>query len=470
MKCRRALVTLLPLTLAACSTWLPAAHQSPATLQSVPLPEVAVPGTDWPGSDWWQKYGDTTLDQLVRQALQGSPDIAQAESRLALAEQSVRVAAAASGLQVAASGNVSRQRLSDNGLLPARFLGFNWYTQADLGLKASYSFDWWHKHRDATNAALSSARAAQAERAAAALALTGAVAQSYFGWQADQAQLASLDAQLQSLERRKVITQLRVQAELESNDTQQALLADTASLQQARTALAYSAQLRRITLAALLGVTDTQLPAFTARALPDVSAQVPANATLDLLSRRADISAAHWRIQAATANLSAARAEFLPDVSISALAALSSIDLGKLLEAGSATPSIGAAIHLPIFDAGLLKAQYGARAAQVDAAVAAYNDAVIEAAREVATQLNQLQQLQAQQAQREQQLTALAQLLRNAQSRQERGLTDARPVLSAEQTLEQQRAARLSLQAARIATDIQLQLALGGGYRAAESP
>lgn len=446
---------------------LPARQAAPQLPNAVPLSaSTAEQAGAWPAANWWQHYADPTLDSLMTQALATAPSMATAEARFASARESVRVTAAAEGLHVEAQAAVSRQRLSDNGLFPPQFLGFHWYNQADLGLQASYSFDWWHKRRYATYAAVSEARAAQAERSAAALTLSAAVADTYFGWQADQAQLAAVREQLALTQRRKAITQARIKAELEAADALYSLDAELADLREAGLGLQYSAELRRVMLAALLGTNPDQLPVFTARVLPKVSTQLPSNVRLDLLARRADITASRWQIEAAQQRLGAARAEFLPDISINALAGLSSIDLGKLLDAGSAAPSITAAIHLPIFDAGLLKAQYGARTAQLEAAIASYNDTLVTAAREVATQTLTLQQLAAQRGEREMQLAAVQQQVDLAAHRNEQGLTDARPVLSASQALQQQTVALNNLDAAAITAEVHLITALGGGYAA----
>ncbi len=96
---------------------------------------------------------------------------------------------AAAGAHLQANADLTRQRLSDNGLFPPQLLGFTWYNQADLGLQASYTFDWWGKQRDAVEAAMDQAHAAQADRSAAALMLASSIADAYFGWQADQNRL-----------------------------------------------------------------------------------------------------------------------------------------------------------------------------------------------------------------------------------------------------------------------------------------
>ena len=53
-----------------------------------------------------------------------------------------RLAAAQLGLSINGSAQVSRQRMSDHGLIPSKFLGFSWYNQADLGVQLDYDFDW----------------------------------------------------------------------------------------------------------------------------------------------------------------------------------------------------------------------------------------------------------------------------------------------------------------------------------------
>lgn len=464
MKLRYAAPLLLPWLATACSSWLPTVHSVPETLAAVPLATELADTSNWPDVAWWRKYDDGALNTLIAQADTSAPSIATAAARFNTAREAVRVSAAAAGLRIDGKAAVNRQRLSDNGLFPTEFLGFSWYTQADLGLQATYSFDWWHKRQAATEAAIDEARAAQAERSAASLALSAAIADSYFGWQADQAQLALLDVQQQLLTRRQQITTLRIRAELEAADAVYQLDGDLAALRATRIELNASASLHRVVIAALLGIGTDQLPTFVAKPLPNVAAQLPDNVRVDLLARRADIVASRWRIEAAQQQLRVARAEFLPDISINALAALSSIDLGKLFNAGSAAPAIGAAIHLPIFDSGLLNAQYGMRAAQLDASVANYNDTVITAARQVATQVITLQKIGAQREQRLEQVNAAQQLLTAAEARNKQGLTDARPALSATQLVQQQRSAVISLDAAALSADINLQLALGGGY------
>ncbi len=215
-------------------------------------------------------------------------------------------------------------------------------------------------------------------------------------------------------------------------------------------------------LAGLLGVDATALPALTARALPMVSAALPDDLGTNLLARRPDIQASRWRVEAALRDTDSARASFYPDISLHALAGLSSIDVGKLFETGSRAPQFGFALDLPLFDAGLRRARHSAAQASLDIAIAAYDDAVVNAAREAGAAVATLQQAGQQREQRTQQITAAHALTVSADARQQRELTHAGPGLIARlsELAEQEQLVRLDL--AAVLADVQLKQALGG--------
>jgi multidrug efflux system outer membrane protein len=225
-----------------------------------------------------------------------------------------------------------------------------------------------------------------------------------------------------------------------------------------------SEHMHLVALAALLACAPADLPPLPARELPLITTQLPASASIDLIARRPDIVASRWRIEASTQDLEAARAGFMPNVSLSGLLGLSSRDLGKLLEIGSADPSITGAIHLPIFDAGALRAGYSRSHAAVELAVADYQSTVLSAARDVNTQLELRDTATKQLALRREQLESAQQLQSKADDRLQRGLTDARLPLSASvQTLNAQEAL-IETNYQQLSADLALIRALGGGY------
>jgi multidrug efflux system outer membrane protein len=447
---------------------LPRKHEPVHLIDSAPLEGLeAAGGGDWPAQEWWKRYQDSTLDQLIALGGANSPTLATAHARYDSARQSVRLAAAESGAHLDASAAADRQRLSDNGVFPPQLLGFSWYDQFDLGLQASYTFDWWGKQRAAVEAAMDQAHAAQADRSAAALMLASSIADSYFGWQSDQNRLSLAREKEAAVASQSKVTAARVRAELDSADELDSSDLALAAAREQIAALEGSARLRVVALAALVGRPINELPPMSAKPLPSFPGVLPDNVRIDLISRRADITASRWRVEAAERSLASARAEFFPDVKVNAMLGLSSIDVGKLLEYGSRVPQVNAAIHLPIFDAGRIKARYGGAAAAIDSAVSSYQDTVINAARDVATQATTRAQIDAERIQRARQVEAALRMKNSAAARVRQGLNDSRSELMASESWIDQRDALLQLDAAALSADVALQRALGGGY---ESP
>jgi multidrug efflux system outer membrane protein len=435
-----------------------------ALLASAPATATAVPAP-WPAPEWWRGFGDPQLDQLVAQALATSPDMATADGRLASARSGIEAARATSGLRATLSGDAARQRLSDNGLFPPRLLGFNWYNQFDLGVSATWSPDWWGRHRAELAGAVNASRAAEAERAAAALALASNVVASYYGWQGDSARLALAEQRVANGEQALALAQSRVQADIDRGDTLERARLDLLALRAHVRELATSVAMRRVALAALTGSTPEALPALQPRALPEPPGDLPANASLDLIARRPDLVASRWRVEAAARARDVARTGFLPDFSLSALLGLQSRELGKLFEVGSGNPNVGAALHLPLFDGGALKAAFAGSQAELDGALAGYRSTLLAAAREVNGQLVQRAGWLEEAATREQQLGAAAALRASAEARAGSGMTDQRPALTATEQWLQLREAQELTRLARLGSELDLIRALGGGYR-----
>ena len=439
----------------------PALKQSTPTLSDA---DLAVAGAVWPEAAWWRRYGDPTLDSLVERALAGAPGLATAMARVDQAQANLKEVDLASGIKWDANASLSRQRLSENGFFPTDLLGITWYNQADLSVQGSYRFDWWGKQRLTLRSARNSARATLLESAAARLTVAASVTDAYFGWQADQARLALAQHRIDLLAQEHSITQQRLDAGLARADELQQVQVQEAAAQEALSLLKVSADMRRVVLAALIGIAPDELPALTAHPLPAVRAAVPAGVSLDLAAHRPDVQAAYWSVRSAVDNLDAVRAGYYPDLSLHALAGLSSIHLGKLFEIASADPNFGAAIHLPIFDLAQLRADRATGQARLGGAIAAYNSAVVDAARELNSVALTREQLQQQLTARLASQDLARQQYARATARGQAELSDAQPELSAARQQVDADDAVLTIDAALLANDINLTRALGGGY------
>jgi multidrug efflux system outer membrane protein len=448
--------------LAACS--IPPKPETPKLRDAAPLSGVETASTPWPAADWWTRYGDDTLNALEEKALAGAPSLDEANARFVVATKQIDVARAEAGVSIDGSAQYQRQRLSENGLIPPAFLGFTWYSQADLGVQFKYDFDFWGKQRAAIEGAIDQTRAAEAERAAAALMLTTSIADTYYGWQADRARAALMERLVATLERNLHIADLRVSHQIDPSDVLYQARTRLAGAREQREAYLGSARVREAAIAALLGVSPADLPTLTPKSLPDVAAGIPASASVDLLARRPDIAASRWRVEASLRQADVARTAFYPDISISALVGLSSIDMGKIFSGSSRVADVSPAIHLPIFESGRIESRFGVTKAELAAAAAQYDSAIVQAAQDVATQALTAQTIAARRRERDDQVAASQSLQDTATARSKRGIGDDRAVLAAEAEAIQQRDAATALRAQAISTDIALTRALGGGY------
>lgn len=459
-----ALASALVLTLAGCASTqgiTPSAQSVTPAALGVGDATAAAPV----GAEWWQGFGDATLSDLVTRALDGNPSLKAAQARLARSQASVDTARAAQGLQVNGSFEATRQRFTENGLIPPPLAGTLRDT-ATLQVGASWEIDFFGRNRAALDAAIGAQRASQADAQAARVLLASNVARGYVQLarlveqrQVTQRALAQRD-EILALIRQRVGAGLDTKVELRQGEG--ALPETRAQLE----AIDEQITLTRHALAALTAQGPQALDALSPELKAVQAVPLPANVPADLLGRRADISAARWRVEAATSDVAAARAQFYPNVNLTAFAGLSSIGLDRLFKTGSEQYGAGPAIRLPIFDAGRLRANLRGKSADLDAAVETYNAAVIDAVRDVADQISSLQSIARQQTQQGEAQAAAESAYDVAVQRYKAGLGTYLVVLNAEAGVLNQRRAATELKARALDTQVALIRSLGGGYAA----
>jgi multidrug efflux system outer membrane protein len=426
---------------------------------------ITLPRDAWPSQQWWKEYGDPQLDDLVARALSDSPSMAVAQARVATARAALRAEEAAGGARVGLDAHVNRQRYSATGLFPEP-IGGNWFNDSLLQVQASYDFDWWGRHRALVSASLGEANARQAEAAQSAQLIAAGVAQSYFRLQMLWAREDNVNAQIAVQRdvlagRRQRLRQGLVNIDLVESGEQ-----ELATLEQQARQFGTQAAREREALRALVGADSTALAGLQRRVPQQVQAAVPSQLGIELLARRPDLQAARWRVEASLGRTRAAEAAFYPDFNVIASAGLNSVSLSRLLQYGSRTMLAGAALSLPIFDAGRLEAGLGEARAQRDEIIADYNQSVLNAVRDVAEEAATLQGIARQRQAHEQALAKATQLESNAQTRMKAGLAESAAVLQARLAVLRLNDAGAQLRDAELQTQVALNKALGGGYRA----
>jgi NodT family efflux transporter outer membrane factor (OMF) lipoprotein len=418
----------------------------------------------WPAADWADQFGDAQLKTLIDEALKDSPTIAQARARIAGAEAYADTAKAATLPRVDATYSLNRQQLSGTFDVPPPYAG-SWQTQNSALLSLSYDLDLWGKNRETLKASVSQVQASVADAEVVKLTLTTALARTYN-------QLARLyvlhDIAQQEVERREHIDSItagRIATGLDTAVERKTAQANLATARSALAALDGSILTTRYQLAALMGEgPDRGLSIARPTLGVGDPVRLPDNLPADLVSRRPDIVAARWRVDAITHQVKETKAEFYPDINLTAAIGLESFGFGRFLSAASRTSNVGPALHLPIFDAGELRAELKGRYADFDEAVATYNQTLIAALSGVATQLAQIRSSDAQLADAQTAQQAAHEADELAITQYKGGLTNQLTVLNADVNTLQADQAVANLLMDRRDQQIALASALGGGY------
>lgn len=406
----------------------------------------------------WEAFADSQLNSLVTQAISTSPGMAQAQARVRLTQALQQLQGADLSPQISAAGSAQRQRISQNGMIPPPFAGKT-VNLEQIGLNFSYDFDFWNRNRKALKAALTDTREAEAEKTAARLILAAAVMDAYFGLQQDFAQQDLARTSLQKRQERLRLAQIREQQGLDNILTVNGEENKVADRKLNLAELDKDISLRKNELAALLGKPDTAIEVAPVRVqLPRLPEQLPA----DALGFRPDILALRLKIEAGESRADAARAEFYPNINLSAFAGFQSLSLGTLINGSSFMAQAGPALNLPIYGGGRLRANLSAREAEVDIAIERYNQGVIQAMREVADAKSALDALTTEIGEQNEAVVASESALQLSASRYRQGLTDIGPLLDAEIFSIEQKNRLDELEGRRLRLFVALLRAFGG--------
>lgn len=428
-------------------------------LAGAPAPAIA--------SDWWRMFNDPQLDRIVADAMAGSPTLEMALARLRASQASLLGARGGRLPQIAVDANEQVQRLSGAYIIPPPY-GGSVQSVGDAQAGLSWDLDFWGRQAAAIRAAAADADASRVDVAAARLALAGSVVQTYVDFVRTDRQIAIARAAVQAegrlVELMQVLrdSQLGDESAVRAAEGRQAMARQTLLRAEAQKTLLVHA------LALLAGRGADYYPQIAASqlqlgAVPPLPQELPA----DLLARRPDIQSARLRIAAAAAGRQVARRAFYPNVNLTGLIGLQAMGIGKLFSTDAFTAGVGGAIHLPIFAGGQLRADYAGATANVDAAIASYNQTVLEAVQETADALSQLQRLATDLREQRAATRALDDVRGFSDVRARTGLGNRIDVVTARLGLLSAEGQLVDLEADQALARVRLLLALGGGVAAA---
>lgn len=457
------------LALAACTTVGPNYRLPPEAKINAPTAQGPFIGAVSPAvsqdpvpAGWWKLYDDPVLNDLVEAALKANTDLRVAASNLARSQAIAGEADDAGGFKVGASAAAMHARESGEQFLLSQPLQVE--NLADAGVKVSYQVDLVGRIRRAAEAAHADAEASQAALDLARVSVAADVARAYVEACANGHELAvaqrTVDLQSRSLAVTRKLAQAGRGAAMDVTRAQAQLDLSRASLptfQGRRRAALYR-------LATLTGKPPAEFPrAVEACASPPtLSKPIPVGDGAALLKRRPDVRQAERTLAGATARIGVATAALYPNITLGVGAG----STGLLADLGTAPANRWGLTSLITWTlpgegerARIRQAEAGA-----DGALARFDGVVLTALRETETSLDayahDLQRQAALKAARDQARLAESQaqtLFRAGKSPYLAGLDAQRTLAAAESAL--------AASDSQVAADqVNLFLALGGGW------
>jgi len=415
---------------------------------------------------WKDFFADEKLKQIIATALANNRD-------LRLATLNVEQARAMYGVQrnqllpaVDAVGSGAKKRTPADLSSTGKALTSDSYS-VNVGV-VSWEVDLFGKLQSLKDAYLQQYLASEQARRGAQVSLVSGVASAYLTLAADREKLTlaqgTFEAQRDTYNLTKRRHELGLVQDLDLYRAEAQMDAARGDLARYQQAVAQD----RNALNLLLGTptSDDVLPAGLGAVAP--TREIAAGLSSQVLLQRPDVLQAEASLRAANANMGAARAAFLPDISLTATLGTASAQLSNLFKGGQGTWAFSPQATMPIFDARTWSAHKVAKV-QAETAVVQYEKAIQGAFREVADTLAVRgsigEQLAAQQAMSD----ALGATFRLSTARYEKGLDSYLSVLDAQRTYYSAQQGLVSLRLAKYANDIRLYAVLGGGWQTESS-
>jgi len=436
-------------------TWpkVPGHRKAPAVAATVPAADIG----------WREFFRDARLQQLIELALTNNLDLRMAMLNVEQTRALYHVQRDALVPTVDINANGSRQRI------PFGFAGngqsstYNDF-KVNLGV-AAYELDLFGRVRSLKRQALETYFATEEARKSAQITLVAEVGAAYLTERELTEQLAVARQTLKAarsnydLTKRSYDAGVLSQLDLDTAETQ---------WQTARAAVAgYEQQLAqaRNYLVLLVGcpLPDDLSPPQPFN--PQIClSDIPAGLPSDLIARRPDVLEAEHQLEAANANIGAARAAFFPTVTLTGQGGTESTTLEGLFAPGSQFWSFSPQIVWPIFAAGTAYHELQAVKAAKLIEVANYQKTIQTAFREVADSLAVRATVQTQLSASRALVKSQEDTYKLTEARFHSGIDSSLNVLTAEQAYYNARQNLIQSQYSRLFSLINLYQALGGGW------
>jgi outer membrane protein, multidrug efflux system len=362
-------------------TLAPRAQPSP-TAVPMAAPDTAVVGA------YWRSLGDTTLVRLLEEALDANYDVQVAEARIRGARASRLEATLDFVPTVTASAGYTRQRIA-GATFPVGSGSFPDQDIWDGGFDATWELDLFGRVRRNVQAQGAFLGATQEDLRNIQISLTAELARAYFDLRGAQEQLAVAVRNAENQRRTLDLTRERLEAGRGTAfDTEraQAQLSFTLASIPSLEARVREAQYQ---VGVLVGRSPSVVAAELEKAapLPDFPEIGVISSPDSVIQRRPDVAAAERQLAVERALVGAAKADYLPRITVGGSAGYTAGDFDALGDRGTFNYAVGPVLSWPFLNLGRIKARVDQSRAREREAQAQYDQTVLLAVQEIESSL-----------------------------------------------------------------------------------
>lgn len=346
---------------------------------------------------WREFFKDPYLISLIDTALQNNLDLLTAVQRVEIARASyqLREGALLPSLNSVASANLGSANQNMVGNVAQDDRMANVREEYFLGLQSSWEVDLWGKLKNQKKAAYARFLSSEKGKHLITTSLVAEISRLYY-------KLLAVDNELEvvrkNIDFQEVALEIIKIQKMGGRATELAVQQFTAQL--LSTKALEREKLQRIVgvenqINILLGRYPQTIPRESDISEQDLPEEITAGVPSTLLLHRPDIQQAELELEAAKADLEAARAAFLPSLTISPYAGLNAIKTSLLFQAPeSLAVGVLGGLTAPIFSKKRIRAGFDRSVAERAEAFYTYQQTIISGFGEVVTNLSEIRNLQ----------------------------------------------------------------------------
>jgi len=409
---------------------------------------------------WWDAFQDEGLHDLIQTALKQNYDVRIAAARILEARAQLGITRADQLPSVDAHASAVNERTAKTSVIPSIETSAN-----QVSLSLAWELDFWGKFRRASESVRASLLAQEWAQREVISSLVSDVASAYF-------QLRELDLELEisrqtlasrkdSLRLTQILADGGATSMLDVRQAEQLVYGAAASIPD----LERQIEQQENFISILLGNNPQGIA--RGRKLVDQphALEVPAGLPSSLLERRPDIRQAEQQLIAANAQIGVAKADYFPQIALTATAGYQSSALTGLFAGPAGLWTFGGSAVQPVFEGGRIRNRVRLAQARTEEALLVYHRTVQQAFRDVSDALVGYRKSQEFRIQQEQLTHSAEEATKLSNMRYKGGATSYLEVLDSDTRYFSAQLALAQAQLRELQALVQIYRSLGGGWQ-----